>query len=319
MKKSAGATSSNPAETEPQDTELARAAAMDFNLLVPLLAVIEEQSVTRAAQRVGLSQPAMSHALRRIRRMLKDDILIRRGNESLLTPRAKELLGPLKHLVRQSTTLVHEATFEPGTSHREITLALSTSTALVAGSDICRGISERAPNCTLRMITTANPSDSLFTQDNVDAILLPEAFTTSHPRERLYDDRWVVISGSSALTNENALELLATLPHVMFDAPRISRPYQALHEHGVEYSVRTRINDNLLIPHLVSGRDLIALHRRSTAELMDPVTDIHVAEFPLEIPSLGVDIVWNPWLQDDPFRQWLGDTLKTATASGYAH
>lgn len=319
MKKSAEATSSTLAATGTQDTELSRAAAIDFNLLAPLLAVIEEQSVTRAAQRVGLSQPAMSHALRRIRRMLKDDILIRRGNESLLTPRAKELLGPLKHLVHQGIALIHEAEFDPTTSSREITLALSTSTALVAGSDICRAISERAPHCTLRLITTANPSDSLFTQDNVDAILLPEAFTTSHPRARLYDDRWVVISGSSDLTHGNALELLATMPHVLFDAPRISRPYQALHEHGVEYTVRTRINDNLLIPHLVSGRDLIALHRRSTAELMNPITDLHVAEFPLDIPSLGVDIVWNPWLQDDPFREWLTTTLKTAMASGYAH
>lgn len=81
-------------------------ANVDLNLLTSLHALLEERSVTAAAQRVGLSQPAMSHALRRIRRVFDDEILLRRGSTSVLTPKAEELLGPLTR---------HRATDHPAT------------------------------------------------------------------------------------------------------------------------------------------------------------------------------------------------------------
>jgi DNA-binding transcriptional LysR family regulator len=70
-------------------TGLDRLASVNLNLLVPLLALLEERSVTRAAERVGLSQPAMSHALTRMRRLLGDDLVVRQGAGLTLTPRGR--------------------------------------------------------------------------------------------------------------------------------------------------------------------------------------------------------------------------------------
>ena len=76
------------------------------NLLVPLLALLEERSVTRAADKIGLSQPAMSHALRRLRRLLGDGLLVRQGSGMRLTPLASELLDPLERVLHSTARLV---------------------------------------------------------------------------------------------------------------------------------------------------------------------------------------------------------------------
>ena len=102
------ATHDNEPDEEPGrlSPELARLASVNLNLLVPLLALVEERSVTRAAARVGLTQPAMSHALVRIRRLLGDEVLVRQGTRMVLTPRAVELADPLRQAIQQATRVV---------------------------------------------------------------------------------------------------------------------------------------------------------------------------------------------------------------------
>lgn len=299
---------------ESGQTDLARVTAMDLNLLVPLLAVLEERSVTRAAERVGLSQPAMSHALGRIRRLLGDQVLVRHGHESTLTPRALALLGPLRRIIEQTAALVAPSDFDPETDARTITLAMSTSTALVAGPDLCQVIAERAPHTTLRILVTADTSDAVFTHERADVLLLSEAFSTPHDRERLYDDRWVVVSGQPFLPGETTVEALRGRPHVVHDGPELRRPYQVLLEERLPYTVRERCTHNLLLPVLVAGRDRVAVERHSVAARLRGAHELYLAEFPFPVPCLGIDMVWNPWLPDRSFREWLRQTLLDAVA-----
>ncbi|MFF3572382.1 LysR family transcriptional regulator [Nocardia jiangxiensis] len=88
------------AEADLARSGLDRLASVNLNLLVPLLAVLEERSVTRAAERVGLTQSAMSHAVGRMRRLFDDDLLVRQGNGATLTPRALELIAPLRAVLQ---------------------------------------------------------------------------------------------------------------------------------------------------------------------------------------------------------------------------
>ena len=101
---------------------LDRLASVNLNLLVPLLALLEERSVTRAAERVGLSQPAMSHALTRMRRLLGDDLVVRQGGGVTLTPRALELIAPLRSALQQTARIVNFPSFDPATDGRVITV-----------------------------------------------------------------------------------------------------------------------------------------------------------------------------------------------------
>src|SRR5690606_24048687 len=134
-------------------------ASVDLNLLVSLHAILEERSVTGAAGRVGLSQPAMSHALRRIRKLFGDEILIREGARSVLTPRAQELLGPLRVVLHGVAGLLGGPAFDPETSRRTVTIAMSSSMAYILGSAITTMLEEEAPRMGLRIITTQVPDD----------------------------------------------------------------------------------------------------------------------------------------------------------------
>ena len=312
---------STPTELGPHASQdgdgLARLAAVDLNLLVPLLALLEERSVTAAAARIGMTQPALSHALRRMRRLLGDELLVREGTMMVPTPRALELVAPLRRALRHTADVVRPARFDPASDSRVITLAMTGSTALPLMGELARLVGERAPDMVLRLRTMAltGPSDTVFTHEGVDALLLPRAFATSYAREPLYGDRWVVVTGGSA-PGRPVTELIETLPHVVLDSTTYRvRPYEVLDELGLRYAVRARVSDNLLIPHVVAATGGLAFHRHHAVADMTRYLDLRLHEFPFPIGGLGIDLVWNPWLADEELREWLGSILREAVSS----
>ncbi|MFG1944239.1 LysR family transcriptional regulator [Nonomuraea sp. NPDC048826] len=288
---------------------LDRLASVNLNLLVPLLAMLEERSVTRAAERVGLSQSAMSHALGRLRRLLGDNLLVRQGNAVALTPRAVQLIAPVRATLQQAADLVSLPVFDPATDRRVITVAMTTSTAFVLGARLGRLVAERAPHATLRLRTITVPAESTFTEHGVDVVLISEGFASPHPRERLYDDRIVVVAAADTPPEMSALDLLTTQPHVVVDAERRVFPYPVLDERGVAYRVGLRVSDFLLVPYLVGRAGGVALLRYRVAAEMRALVGLRIEEFPFPLPGLGIDMVWNPHLGDHPFMAWLRQLL----------
>ncbi|SEF64724.1 DNA-binding transcriptional regulator, LysR family [Thermomonospora echinospora] len=290
-------------------SRLDRLASVNLNLLVPLLAVLEERSVTRGAERVGLSQSAMSHALGRMRRLLGDDLLVRQGNGVTLTPRAMELIAPLRATLQQAADVINFPGFDPATDRRVITIAMTTSTAFVLGARLGRLVAERAPNATLRLRTITVPTESTFTEHGVDVVLLSEGIASPYPRERLYDDRCVVVASADTPPEASALELLTTQPHVVVDTERRVFPYSVLDERGVTYRVGQLISDFLLVPYLVGRAGGVALLRFRVASEMRTLVGLRIEEFPFPLPGLGIDMVWNPHLGDHHFIAWLRQLL----------
>ncbi|PWI10071.1 LysR family transcriptional regulator [Streptomyces sp. NWU339] len=284
---------------------LDRLASVNLNLLVPLLALLEERSVTRAAERVGLSQPAMSHALTRMRRLLGDDLVVRQGASLTLTPRALELIAPLRSALEQTAHIVNFPCFDPATDRRVITIAMTTSTAFVVGPRLARLIAERAPHATLRLRTITVPTEATFTDKGVDVVLLSEGHFSPYPRERLYDDRCVVVASPDTPPEASALDLLTTQPHVVVDTDRRVFPYSVLDEKGITYHVGQLSSDFLLVPFLVARAGGVALLRYRVAAAMQALADLRIEEFPFPLPGLGMDMVWNPRLADQYFMEWL--------------
>lgn len=298
----------------PSDPDLGRLASVNLNLLVPLLALLEEGSVTRAAARVGMTQPAMSHALGRMRRLIGDELVTRQGSGLVLTPRALELIAPLRDVLRHTARVVNFPGFDPTRDSRTITVAMTSSTAFVLGPGLARLIAERAPNATLRVRNFVEPQPSDFTDDGVDVVLVSEAFSSPYPRERLYENRWVVIAHPDSDPEASALDLLTSLPHVTYDSRHRVMPYAAMDAHGVRYRIGQLISDHLLIPHLVATAGGVAVHTYRVAVAMRERVDLRIEEFPLPISPLGIDMVWNPRLADAEFIGWLREILVEASA-----
>ncbi|MFE1260908.1 LysR family transcriptional regulator [Streptomyces albogriseolus] len=293
---------------------LDRLASVNLNLLVPLLALLEERSVTRAAERVGLSQPAMSHALTRMRRMLGDELVVRQGSGVTLTPRAVELLEPLRAALQQTARVVNLPHFDPAADRRVITVAMTTSTAFVVGPRLARLLAERAPHATLRVRTFTVPTEATFVEQGVDVVLLSEGHHAPHPRERLYDDRLVVVASPDSPPDADALTLISTQPHILVDTQRRVFPYAELEERGIPYRVGLLSSDYLLVPFLVARAGGVALLRHQVATAMRELSGLRIEEFPFPLPGLGIDMVWNPRLADQPFLRWLRELLLDVAA-----
>ncbi|MDH6239917.1 LysR family transcriptional regulator [Aurantimicrobium minutum] len=302
-------------ELSPNDSLLSQLASINLNLLVPLMALLEERSVSRAADRVGLSQPAMSHALKKIRSLLGDELLVRQHSGMELTPRAVELIVPLKQALHQAASLVGSSGFDPLTDKRTITMTMTTSTAFILMARLTRILADKAPNMSLRIKTGNMTAPTIFTDDGVDVILISETLPAPYPRERLFDDRWLVIAAPEVAGNRDAITLIENEPHIVFEDPvRRPRPYIALEEAHIPYRVTMRLTDYMLVPHFVAQSVGIAFHRLQATEEFTGQLELATREFPVPIQTIGVDLVWNPWLADDAFKVWLRDILFEAAA-----
>lgn len=286
--------------------------SLDLNLLVSLQAILEEVSVTQAAQCVNVSQSAMSHTLKRLRRLLGDPLLVRHGNVYQLTRRAEELREPLRAILQQTEVLFADTSFDPATDARTVTVAMTSSTARVVGKRLLQLIAHRAPYLKVNITVALDGPEGHFARDGVDVQLLSSIYQTAHPRRRLYDDAWVVIAGTSELTESSVLDLLASRPHVMFESGAISLPYEMLRSHGIHSDVRVRVKDTLLVPELVAGTQYVAIHRSAPLRQLPSGMALWSVPFPFDLGTLSVDIVWNPWRQDPQLQRWFEALLLEA-------
>jgi hypothetical protein len=85
-----------------------------------------------------------------------------------------------------------------------------------------------------------------------------------------------------------------------------------LEEQGVQHTVRARVSDNLLIPHLLAGSGGVAILGSGVATAFSRSLDLNIEEFPFPVPTLGIDTIWNPWLADDEFKTWMRGILVEA-------
>src|ERR1700761_5800063 len=115
--------------------------SFDLNLLIVFDAVMQERSVTRAGGRIGLSQPAMSHALNRLRYMLKDELFVRTPEGMVPTPRAEMLAQPLRSALSEMQLALEPATFDPDSSDQLFVLAVNTSAAVVIAPPLIAAVS----------------------------------------------------------------------------------------------------------------------------------------------------------------------------------
>jgi hypothetical protein len=108
-------------------------------------------------------------------------------------------------------------------------------------------------------------------------------------------------------------QLLEVLPHVVLEYSTFrTRPYDVLEDRGVPYTVRTRVSDTLLIPHVIAAAGGVGFQRHSVVKALSHL-NLCVHEFPFPIGGLGMDVIWNPWLADDELRGWLGGLLREAS------
>ncbi|WP_121749935.1 LysR family transcriptional regulator [Streptomyces sp. E2N166] len=286
---------------------------LDLNLVVALRALLEERNVTRAGQRVGLSQPAMSAALARLRRHFDDDLLARVGGHYELTALGQVLLD------RTSTAydvlerlFASQADFDPAKESREFKLVASDYAVAVFGTELARVVHEEAPGIRLRFAqtppTVVDATDTLLS--TTDGLLMPHGVISDFPATDLYQDRWVFLVADDHPSVDEHLTLhdLARLPWVTYQRTYDAPAVRQLGMLGIEPRVEVSVDSFQLLPLLVAGTGRIALIQARLARLMEPLAAVRAVEPPYEAVPLREAMWWHPVHTHDAAHIWLRET-----------
>jgi DNA-binding transcriptional LysR family regulator len=295
-------------------------ASLDLNLLVSLDALLQQRSVTRAAAQMGLSQPALSASLARLRRHFGDELLTRAGNEYRLTPLAVQL----RDMARVALTGVErvftaQTDFHPASSTREFSMLISDYGVAILGDTLAGLLAEEAPNARLRFI--ANSPSAVDRAEQVllstDLLVLPHGFVTDLSHRDLYRDEWVCIvaADNEAVDYELTVEDLEALPWVVtFHGPTAATPAaRQMRMRGIELNVQVVTENFLTVPGLVAGSARIALLQRRLVELLPLNLGIRTLAPPVEVGQLVEAMWWHPAFDDDPEHAYLRDLVVRAT------
>ncbi|AWT41443.1 MULTISPECIES: LysR family transcriptional regulator [Streptomyces] len=286
---------------------------LDLNLVVALRALLEERNVTRAGQRVGLSQPAMSAALARLRRHFGDDLLARVGGHYELTALGQVLLDRTATAYDVLERLfASQADFDPARESREFKLIASDYAVAVFGTELARVVHEEAPGIRLRFTQTppAVVEDTATLLSATDGLFMPHGVISDFPATDLYDDRWVFLVADDHPTVEDRLTWrdLARLPWVTYQRTYDAPAVRQLGMLGIEPRVEVSVDTFQSLPLLVAGTRRIALVQARLARLLEPVAAVRVVEPPYEAVPLREALWWHPVYTHDAAHIWLRET-----------
>ncbi|MFC4905772.1 LysR family transcriptional regulator [Actinomadura gamaensis] len=297
---------------------------LDLNLLVALDVLLDEGSVTGAAERLHLSGPAMSRTLGRIRRALGDPILVRSGRGMTPTPRALAMHAEVRELVRRANALfTADAEFDPREATGVFTLQSEESTVAVIGGPLLSHLARDAPGLRLRFVGEGPQDTSALRRDTVDLEIGVIHDRTAETRaELLLEDRFVsVVRPGHPLAGRNptAAEWASFPQLVNSRRGRLNGPIDALlADHDLTRTVIGSVPTITSALQIAADTDLVAfaaerLHRR----LVERMALIPVP-IPLPLPPLAFSLAWHVRHDADPAHAWLRtrvrDTFLTAAA-----
>jgi DNA-binding transcriptional LysR family regulator len=299
---------------------VAHLANLDLNLLVALRELVRERSVTRAAQRLGVTQPAASASLSRLRRHFGDELLIRERGEYVLTPLGEQLAQQVEAVCTAAERLFAASSdFDQKTSDREFTLVMADYTIMVMGEALSQAVQRAAPKARLHIRLVR---ESLATEYSdgirfVDGMVAPPTNGFSLPDTRsaeLFRDRWVcvldgdnpVLDGGSALRIRDLAGLPWVAPYYRESRGVASVPVmRQLALLDLQPRIAVRVESYLAVPYFVTGTDRVALMQERLATRLAASANLRVLECPGEAEPIVEALWWHRQYEDDPAHAWL--------------
>lgn len=290
---------------------------LDLNLLTALDALLEEESVTGAADRLHLSPPAMSRTLGRIRKVTGDLILVRTGRTMRPTPRALELREEVRSLVLRSQDVLTPARqLDLATLERTFTLRTHDALTGVIAPALLQHTIRHAPGVTLRFLSEST-EDSLDLRRGVVEFEIGSAVspTPDVEQEHLGDDRLVgvVRNGHPLLTGEVDLARFTSIPHLVVSRRgRLrDRADDALDDAGHPRTVIASMASTSAAVDVVEATDAVVILPLSITTHLQRQRDVAVVDLPIELPPVPVTLAWNTRFTTDRGHQWMRDVIRS--------
>lgn len=287
----------------------------DLNLLVLLDVILWEQNITRAAEKLSMSQSAASGALARLREHFDDPLIVAVGRTMQLTPRGQELIEPVRRfLIQAESTIERKPAFVSEDSDRRFVIYASDYVISVLLIPAIREINALAPGVSfeLRMIN-AGALESIRNGE-CDLAIAPQNFAIQNqPRKKIFDDKYCVIAckNNSLLTNATlSVEQYLEAGHVIYSsANSLSIESVYMNLKCLDRKVSVLVESFNLLPQFVVGTNRIATVHSRLAKLWMQRWPIQMLELPLDCPGISEVIQWPVLKKDDPALHWLIDAL----------
>jgi len=291
---------------------------LDLNLLVALDALLTEQSISRAADRLHMSQPAMSNALGRLRDYFDDPLLVQVGRKMEPTPRAEALKDAVRDvLVRIDTTIAAQPRFDPAQSDREFHLLVSDFTLSVLGPHLVSLAAAQSDTVRFQFHSQVDNPQRVLERGEADMLVIPTGFCSpDHPTETLFEEEFCcVVWSDSRLARQGQLSFAdyTAAGHVVMQPPGgITFETWFMQRYGVSRRIEVTSFSFATAPSLVVGTERIATIHSRLARIAARHLPLTLLPTPMPTPRMEQAIQWHKYRTQDPGLVWLRDLLRQA-------
>ncbi|MGY3175917.1 LysR family nod box-dependent transcriptional activator [Pseudomonas sp. TE12234] len=289
---------------------------LDLNLLVALDVLLEEQNITRAAERLHMTQSATSGVLGRLRTYFEDELLVQVGRKMQPTPFALELVHPVREvLLTIKSSITAKPVFAPTTSKRHFRLVTSDYLISVLFAQVIQKIHQEAPNITFEMLGPGDNSGELLIRGEVDLMIVPERYIIEgHPSKLLFEEEHVCVvwQGNTLVGESLTLEQYMDMGHVSVGFGRsrhMSIEEWFMNQYGFNRRLEVITNDFNTLPQLVVGTQRIATMHQRLARLYAEYLPLRILPPPVRIPVMREFMLWHRSVDGDPMHRWLRERI----------
>lgn len=292
---------------------------LDFNLLRVLDTLITERSVTRSADLLRRSQPAVSNALRRLRTLLDDDLLVRGPQGLVLTPRAEAIRQPLREAIVQIEKCIgEEQRFNPALATGTLRLSAPDRLSLAIVPALFERLRQFAPNMSLHIVTADRKrAMDLLDEDHTDVAL---AWYDEKPpylnTERLYDEKlFCVFRRTHPLAKQRKrfdISSVLSFPHIIVSATgaRTAIFDELLSRHNLHRNPLVSVSNFTAVPHLLSQSDMVGVFTELASDVFVKSFGLVKRPVPLNIGAITTSMVWHVRNDRDEKHAWFRRQIK---------
>ncbi|NPD70009.1 LysR family transcriptional regulator (plasmid) [Lichenicola cladoniae] len=287
---------------------------LDLNLLAVFEAVMQERNLTRAGQRLGLSQPAVSHALGRLRQQIGDELLVRGPDGMVPTARAEQLAGPVREALASLRIALATQAAHPGEMRGPFTMSVNGYTAFVLAGRLIAGLRDAAPHLKLTLL----PSGTRNVLDELDAGVIDLALTRMPDGgdrfkcAAVLTDHFVTVLRREhpALQGRLTLQDLAALDHMTITSTGDNTSFldEALEANGLQRRIALSV-PFLSAAELLGQSDLIAVMPARVAAHLG--AGLEVRALPCAGPPVDLWMTWHRRRDGDAEQLWVRDTIRS--------
>jgi DNA-binding transcriptional LysR family regulator len=289
---------------------------LDLNLLVALDHLLHLRTVSGAAERMNLTQSAMSNALLRLRRYFDDDLLVKVGRRLELTPRGEALKDSVRDvLVRIEWAVATRSQFDPAQSDREFTILVSDYTLATLAPKIVARCQEVARNVRFNFLYQYDVPERLLDRGDVDLIIIPIDFCSRrHPSEIFLEEEYVGIVWKHGRLAQKKLSRrdFAAASHVVMQASGGTQSLESVYfrQKGLTRRVEVKTFSFSTIPLLIINTDRIATVHSRLARQLEAMLPIKIVELPVRLPPMRQAMQWQRYRSQDEGLIWLRGLIR---------